>query len=142
MQRIIIASVFLFGTALAAQASTLVFNDSHNPSRSDYVLQSDGAACDREAGVQRGVPTARYRACMRRHGWIYGHVAKSPRPRAASGVVTHDRDSRDPDVGWHWENGMRVCRHDCENPEIPGSGYTCRNVTAFGMAMRECSRQN
>ena len=33
---------------------------------------------------------------------------------------------------------MRVCSNDCDNPEIPGSGYTCYNVQAFGMPMREC----
>jgi hypothetical protein len=57
---------------------------------------------------------------------------------ASSGVVTYNRDSKDPNVGWHTEGGMRVCHQDCDNPEIPGSGYTCRNVQAFGMAMREC----
>jgi hypothetical protein len=33
---------------------------------------------------------------------------------------------------------MRVCTQDCDNPEIPGSGYTCRDVNILGMAMREC----
>ena len=64
------------------------------------------------------------------------------RPRAtaaqASGTVTYNRDARDPNVGWHWEGGMRTCHQDCDNPEIPGSGYTCKNVNAMGMAMREC----
>jgi hypothetical protein len=62
----------------------------------------------------------------------------APTPQSSSGVVTYNRDSPNPNVGWHWENGMRVCHQDCDNPEIPGSGYTCRNVQAFGMAMREC----
>jgi hypothetical protein len=64
------------------------------------------------------------------------HPARTP--QSSSGVVTYNRDSPNPNVGWHWENGMRVCHQDCDNPEIPGSGYTCRNVQAFGMAMREC----
>ena len=56
-----------------------------------------------------------------------------------SGAVTYNRDSKDPNVGWHWDsNGMRVCNNDCDNPEIPGSGYTCYNVKALGMPMREC----
>jgi hypothetical protein len=63
-------------------------------------------------------------------------------PRSTDGVVTYNRDSSDPNVGWHWEHGMRVCHQDCDNPEIPGSGYTCRNVQAFGMAMRECDSGN
>jgi hypothetical protein len=58
--------------------------------------------------------------------------------QSSSGVVTYNRDSPNPNIGWHWEGGMRVCHQDCDNPEIPGSGYTCRNVQAFGMAMREC----
>jgi hypothetical protein len=33
---------------------------------------------------------------------------------------------------------MRTCHQDCDNPEIPGSGYTCRNAQVLGMAMREC----
>ncbi len=57
---------------------------------------------------------------------------------ASSGVATYNRDSRDPNIRWHSEGGMRVCHQDCDNPEIPGSGYTCRNIQAFGMAMREC----
>ncbi len=60
--------------------------------------------------------------------------------RSSPGVVTYNRDSPGTNVGWHWESGMRVCHNDCDNPEIPGSGYTCRNVQAFGMAMRECDR--
>ena len=52
--------------------------------------------------------------------------------------MTYNRDSKDPSVGWHWDGSMRVCTNDCDNPEIPGSGYTCYNVQAFGMPMREC----
>jgi hypothetical protein len=74
------------------------------------------------------------------------HTAKkSPSPRTArrsSNVVTYNRDSKDPNVGWHWQGGMRVCTQDCDNPEIPGSGYTCRNVNVLGMAMRECDSSN
>jgi hypothetical protein len=61
---------------------------------------------------------------------------------SASGVVIYNRDSADPNVGWHWQGGMRVCHQDCDNPEIPGSGYTCRNVQVLGMAMRECDSGN
>lgn len=68
------------------------------------------------------------------------HARKSQ--SSASGVVTYNRDSADPNVGWHWEGGMRVCHQDCDNPEIPGSGYTCRNVQVLGMAMRECDSGN
>jgi hypothetical protein len=59
-------------------------------------------------------------------------------PRSSSPAVTYNRDSSDPHVGWHTVGGMRVCTQDCDNPEIPGSGYTCKNVQFLGMAMREC----
>jgi hypothetical protein len=52
-----------------------------------------------------------------------------------SGSVTYNVDSKDRNVGWHTINGMRVCTQDCENPEIPGSGYTCRNLPG---GWREC----
>jgi hypothetical protein len=58
--------------------------------------------------------------------------------RSTTNAVTYNRDSRDPNVGWHTVNGMRQCTQDCDNPEIPGSGYTCRDVNVLGMAMREC----
>ena len=64
------------------------------------------------------------------------HVRAS---HAASGAVTYNRDSSNPNIGWHWDkNGMRSCTQDCDNPEIPGSGYTCRNVQWLGMSAREC----
>ncbi|HEX4408761.1 MAG TPA: hypothetical protein VH206_08315 [Xanthobacteraceae bacterium] len=55
-----------------------------------------------------------------------------------SRTVTYNRDSPNPNIGWHNDGGMRVCHQDCDNPEIPGSGYTCKNVTVLGMAMRQC----
>jgi|ERR1019366_9351448 hypothetical protein len=74
------------------------------------------------------------------------HAGKKPHPhrvaRDASHSVVYDKDSPDPAIGWHWENGMRVCHNDCENDEIPGSGFTCIDVTVMGQAMRQCSRQN
>jgi hypothetical protein len=68
---------------------------------------------------------------------------RTPRAsRPSNHEVTYDRDSKDPNVGWHTQGGMRVCTQDCDNPEIPGSGYTCRNVNVLGMAMRECDSSN
>ncbi len=65
------------------------------------------------------------------------HRHKAPH----DGSVTHNRDSKDPSVGWHNDPyGGRVCTSDCDNTEIPGSGYTCKDVTVMGMAMRECDR--
>jgi hypothetical protein len=71
------------------------------------------------------------------------HADAKPRHRVTKptiepGVTVWDRDSPNPDIGWHTENGMRVCRHDCDNPEIPGSGARCRDVNVMGMKMHEC----
>jgi len=65
--------------------------------------------------------------------------SKAHKPNA-SGSITYNRDSPNPNVGWHWEGGLRVCTQDCDNPEIPGSGYTCRTITFMGMKGRECDR--
>ncbi len=65
------------------------------------------------------------------------HKAHKANP---SNTITYNRDARDPNVGWHTRDGMRVCTQDCDNPEVPGSGYTCKDVTFMGMAMRECDR--
>ena len=61
--------------------------------------------------------------------------SKPHKPANASGTVTYNVDSKDPNVGWHTVDGMRVCSHDCDNPEIPGSGATCRNLPG---GWREC----
>ncbi len=69
--------------------------------------------------------------------------AKSHKPIPKSDdsdVVVWDKDSKDPNIGWHTENGIRVCRHDCDNPEITGSGARCHNVTVMGMRMHEHRR--
>jgi hypothetical protein len=141
MKRAIIALVFLSVAALSANAATDVWNDTQKPPRSDAEMdaqvQTDGSICDREVGAQSGLPSARYRSCMARYHWVFSHMRRSA-PRSTPSVVVHDRDSRDPNIGWHWEGGMRVCHQDCDNPEIPGSGYTCRDVGA----MRECDKSN
>jgi hypothetical protein len=74
------------------------------------------------------------------------HAGKKPHQhriaRNASHSVTYDKDSPDPAIGWHWENGMRVSHNDCDNDEIAGSGFTCMDVIVMGQAMRQCSRRN
>src|ERR1700685_3843665 len=48
------------------------------------------------------------------------HAGNKPSPhhvvRDNSHTVTYDKDSPNPAVGWHWENGMRVRHHDCGAP--------------------------
>ena len=48
-------------------------------------------------------------------------VRKRPRSTTRSPMIAIES----PNVGWHTQGGMRVCTQDCDNPEIPGSGYTC-----------------
>jgi hypothetical protein len=75
------------------------------------------------------------------------HAHAKPRHAArhhvASGYTVYDRDSPNPNIGWHTDSsGMRVCSYDCDNPEIPGSGARCHNTTFMGMAARECVTGN
>ena len=130
MTRLLLLCALLLGSA-GAHAATLIWDDTHRPARSDGEFQMIGNGCDQEVGAQHGTPSAAYKACMGRHGYRFKRLKPSAR---TPGVVTFDRDSKDPNVGWHWENGMRSCSHDCDNPEIPGSGYTC----TYHDGWREC----
>ena len=114
MKRALIIAAVLFGTVLSASAAT------------DGTATSGPApnAADQTIPHPAKKPTSQ---------------ARKPAPRSSSNTVTYNRDSKNPNIGWHTVNGMRQCTQDCDNPEIPGSGYTCRNVNALGMAMRECT---
>ena len=68
------------------------------------------------------------------------HAASHHKRHTSDGTVVYNRDSKDPNIGWHTENGFRVCHNDCDNPEIPGSGAVCKNVNFMGMAARQCER--
>jgi hypothetical protein len=71
---------------------------------------------------------------------INAQAARKPhKARSSSSTVTYNHDSRDPDIGWHSEGGWRTCHYDCDNPEIPGSGFTCKDVVFLGMKGRQCS---
>ena len=63
--------------------------------------------------------TPAFKTCMlgRRSLW-----QSYPKPKATSGAVTYNHDSPDPNVGWHWANGMRTCHSDCDNPRVPDPG--------------------
>ena len=76
------------------------------------------------------------------------HIAKkSPArrtthaPRPSNHEVTYDRDAKDPNVGWHTQGGMRVCTQDCDDPEIPGSGYTAATSTSSAWRCANVTRQ-
>lgn len=57
---------------------------------------------------------------------------------AGDNVTGPPPESPDPDIGWHQDGPWRVCTNDCDDPEAPGSGYTCRDVTIMGMPFRDC----
>lgn len=110
----------------------------HGRPRSDAIYQSNLDYCYARTGASRtAADTPAFKKCMLTRGyrWLSTRIE---RPRSAS--VTYNQDSRNRAVGWHWEGGMRTCHEDCDNPEIPGSGFTCRNVVWLGMPMRDCSQ--
>jgi hypothetical protein len=120
MKYAIITAATLLSTALSVQAYSAVANDGMGSIKSDPMTF---------AAVQHHIKKP-------------SHARKSRPPRSSPPVVTYNHDSKDPNVGWHWVGGMRTCTQDCDNPEIPGSGYTCRDVQVLGMAMRECDSSN
>ncbi len=118
MKHAIVASAILLCAALNTQAHA----DSATAGASGQTAAPTHAALQQAKKKPRHVRTV--------------HASQS------SSVVTYNRDSKDPNVGWHTQGGLRVCTEDCDNPEIPGSGYTCKNVNVLGMAMRECDSSN
>jgi len=111
--------------------------------RDDATFQADINFCYAQTGASRYRPdTPAFKQCMLGRKWQWTSVRRSGTAESSSNVVTYNRDSRNPNIGWHTQGGMRVCTQDCDNPEIPGSGYTCRNVNVLGMAMRECNSSN
>jgi hypothetical protein len=138
-------SVALMGGLTAAYAATNdTYYDLVRPNgrpRSDAIFDADLNFCYGQTGASRNrQDTPAFKKCMLGRKWRWKSVKTVRSP--SSGAVTYNRDSPDPNVGWHWRGGMRVCTQDCDNPEIPGSGYSCRNVNVLGMAMRQCDSSN
>jgi hypothetical protein len=79
MRRILVIAALLAGTAAHAQTYTDVWDDVRNRSdfEMDYALNVDSTACDQQAGLQTGLPSAKYRKCMRARGWSYSHLVKN-----------------------------------------------------------------
>lgn len=95
--------------------------------RNDATFEADLNFCYGQTGGGRYRPdTPAFKQCMLGRKWRWESV-KTVRD-FSSNAVTYNRDSPDPNVGWHWHGGMRTCTNDCDNPEIPGSGYTCKNA--------------
>jgi len=147
MKRFVIAGFFVL-CAAAAHADQLYVNwyDTIRPNgqkRPDAVSKAALAYCDRTVGVQYTSVSPAYQACMATRGYrfVSAHLEKSApiATRNSNGSVTYNKDSPDRSVGWHTDSfGLRECTYDCDNPEIPGSGYTCHDIDFFGMRGREC----
>jgi hypothetical protein len=143
---IAIAVALLGGIAETYANTDDVYHDLVRPNgqpRDDATFQADLNFCYGQTGASRyQQDTSAFKQCMLGRKWQWTSVRKSGTAKSSSKVVTYNRDSKNPNVGWHTQGGMRVCTQDCDNPEIPGSGYTCRNVNVLGMAMRECTSSN
>ena len=141
---IAISIALMCGLAAAHAGTQDTYHDLVRPNghpRDDVIFQADLNFCYAQTGASRSsADTPAFKQCMLGRKWRWESVKTVPsRP---AGAVTYNHDSPDPNVGWHWHDGMRTCTNDCDNPEIPGSGYTCKNVQVLGMPMRECVSSN
>jgi hypothetical protein len=88
MRRILVMAALLAGTTVHAQTYTDVWNDVAGRSNFelDYAINVDSTACEREAGPQKGRPSAKFRKCMGAHGWTFSHLIKNraPSPNSAA----------------------------------------------------------
>jgi hypothetical protein len=145
MKRIVIVAALLVSAAVQAHADQLTVRwydtiRPHGHKRPDAVGMAAVSACNQRVGEpdQGYIPEA-FKDCMRGFGYRFMSDTLN---RSRQPTVIYNRDSRDPSVGWHTENGMRVCHNDCDNPEIPGSGAVCKNVDVMGTTMRQCVTEN
>ena len=144
MKRALIAGAILLATALNAHAGQMVYKwydtiRPHGHKRPDAVSYANLARCNAQFGEQTDGISPEFKACMEAQGY---RLVSSQLRGVPNATVTYNRDSPDPTVGWHTENGFRVCHNDCDNPEIAGSGAICSNVTVMGTPMRSCVTHN
>jgi hypothetical protein len=143
---IIIAAAWIGAIASAsAQVNDATYYDlirPHGRPRSDAIFQAALDFCYNQTGADRSQDdTPDFKRCMlgQHYRWLYTKAVPTP---AAAGSIIYNRDSKDPGVGWHWEGGLRTCHYDCDNPEIPGSGYTCSDILWMGRPTRQCTKSN
>jgi hypothetical protein len=146
VKRVLIAGAVVLASVLNAHAGQMVYKwydtiRPHGHKRPDAVNNANLAKCNAQFGEQRDGLSSEFKACMEGQGYRLVSARMHGIP-AMNGTVTYNRDSRDPSFGWHTENGFRVCHNDCDNPEIPGSGAVCSNVTVMGTPMRQCVTHN
>jgi hypothetical protein len=146
MKRIIIAGAIVLASVLNAHAGQMEYKwydtiRPNNHKRPDAVSYANLARCNAQFGEQTDGLSPEFKACMESQGYRLVSARMRGNP-ASNDPVTYNTDSRDPSVGWHTENGFRVCHNDCDNPEVPGSGAVCSNVTVMGTPMRQCVTHN
>ena len=144
MRHLTLVAAILLGTLAHAHADTLAVRwydtiRPHGHKRPDAIGMAAVNDCNQRVGEADDYVSDAFKACMSSHGYRYmSSTLRHSRSKADAAVTVYNRDSRNPQIGWHTENGMRVCHQDCDNPEIPGSGAVCRNTNVMGMPMREC----
>lgn len=127
----ICALLALFATCNAASANVWAntYKDIRRTGghkRSAAEFRADLRACAKEAGVPYNADMPDppdFKACMLKRGlkWQYTRRnTRKPEPRQRTG----------------WHNG--VCEYDCDNPEAPGAGYTCKRHTVGNVVYRYC----
>lgn len=76
MKRIILATMLLLASAIAAQADMSHYTNLLRQPRGNDELNADASYCDAKVGRDRnGVPTsAAYKRCMRSRGWRFDYT--------------------------------------------------------------------
>src|SRR5258708_6618508 len=103
MKRILVAGALMFATALNANADQMVYRwyetiRQNGHKRPNAIGNANRAKCDAEYGEQTTGLSAGYKACMERLGYRLMAAARRSTPSA---TVIYNRDSRDPNIGWH-----------------------------------------
>jgi hypothetical protein len=90
----------------------------------DAQIQADTVTCDTAVGVQRAMPSARYRSCMLQHGWKYTSLTRTkvPTSRAPAAPYFSSNAKVAPGHFIDHDNGM-----DCQNV---GGAEVCDPPTA------------
>jgi hypothetical protein len=129
-------AAFSLATVHNAAAETDVYKDVLRPNgqaRSNAAKWADFAACGWRTDTISDSEFQKANKCMNRHGWVIDHIVQD----RANKTVSYNRESKNPNIGWHGG----VCKwayNNCDDPEIPGSGFTCRTIAD---GRRECTRQ-
>jgi hypothetical protein len=136
MRRILVIAALLAGTAVHAQTYTDVWNDVRNRSdfEMDYALDVDSTACDQQAGLQTGRPSAKYRKCMGAHGWSYSHLVKNraaPYPSAADAERSRINQQNADEISRRVDDEVR---HNSESDDLTNATIDAANAAAAAVS--------